>query len=249
MPKPRSARIGCWLTILLLVGALFLGWREYQRVVVEEPERFPWTPLSLDDPVGPFTGRKLAALTDDGPACKALLDAAGFAEVAAPPRSAEGGQCGYDDGVRLTPETDRSIDFRPDGLVTACPVAAALAIWEHDVVQLAARRHFDSRVTRIDHAGSYSCRRLYGRSDGPFSEHATADAVDIVAFRLADGRRITLLGNWNGKVDEKAFLRDVRDGACDLFSTVLSPDYNAAHADHLHFDQASRGATGWRGCR
>ena len=46
-----------------------------------------------------------------------------------------------------------------------------------------------------------------------------------------------------------AFLREVRDGACDLFATVLSPDYNAAHADHFHLDQAARGAIGWRGCR
>jgi hypothetical protein len=41
----------------------------------------------------------------------------------------------------------------------------------------------------------------------------------------------------------------VRNGACQLFATVLSPDYNEAHRDHLHFDQAERGAMGWRGCR
>jgi len=29
-----------------------------------------------------------------------------------------------------------------------------------------------------------------------------------------------------------------------VFGTVLSPDYNPAHADHLHFDQASRGSGG-----
>jgi hypothetical protein len=33
----------------------------------------------------------------------------------------------------------------------------------------------------------------------------------------------------------------VRDKACDAFGTVLSPDYNAAHADHFHLDQADRG--------
>jgi hypothetical protein len=40
----------------------------------------------------------------------------------------------------------------------------------------------------------------------------------------------------------------VRDGACRLFATVLSPDYNAAHRDHLHLDEAKRGAM-WRACR
>jgi len=55
--------------------------------------------------------------------------------------------------------------------------------------------------------------------------------------------------DWTGAGVEAAFLRDVRDGACDLFSTVLSPDYNTAYRDHFHLDQAERGATGWRGCR
>ena len=41
-----------------------------------------------------------------------------------------------------------------------------------------------------------------------------------------------------------AFLRRIRDGACGLFGTVLSPDYNAPHADHLHMDMAA-----WSVCR
>ena len=110
-------------------------------------------------------------------------------------------------------------------------------------------RHLGSRVTSIDHAGSYSCRRLYGRSEGAYSEHATADAIDILGFRLADGQRVSVLRDWGGATPKSEFLREVRDGSCRLFSTVLSPDYNAAHADHLHLDQAERGTFGWRGCR
>ena len=52
-----------------------------------------------------------------------------------------------------------------------------------------------------------------------------------------------------GDPAERRFLRRVRDGACGLFATVLSPDYNAAHRDHLHLDQADRGMGGWRSCR
>ena len=116
-------------------------------------------------------------------------------------------------------------------------------------MQPAARRHLGEPVTRIDHAGSYSCRRLYGRSAGQYSEHATADAIDVTGFRTGDDMTISIVRDWSGNTGKAAFLRDVRDGACDLFSTVLSPDYNAAHADHFHLDQAARGATGWRGCR
>ena len=50
----------------------------------------------------------------------------------------------------------------------------------------------------MEHYGSYSCRRLYGRSEGAWSEHASANAVDIAGFRLADGRRVSVLGDWQG---------------------------------------------------
>ena len=43
------------------------------------------------------------------------------------------------------------------------------------------------RSPAIDHFGSYSCRRLYGRDEGAWSEHARANAVDIAGFRLGDG--------------------------------------------------------------
>ena len=58
-----------------------------------------------------------------------------------------------------------------------------------------------------------------------------------------------MVGDWSGDTPESRFLHEVRDGACDLFATTLSPDYNAAHRDHLHLDQAARGAMGWRACR
>ena len=90
---------------------------------------------------------------------------------------------------------------------------------------------------------------MYGRSEGAWSEHATANALDVSGFVLADGRRISVLRDWFGGDEKALFLKRVRDGACELFSTTLSPDYNAAHADHLHLDLADRGAMGWRACR
>lgn len=230
-----------WLAVAAFVVTVGYG---YAR---QHPQDMPWTPLDLSDPVGLFTGRKVTGLTDDGPRCEALLARAGvrFARLA-PVRA---GPCGFDDGVRLESGGARRIAFAPAGLGTSCAVAAGLALWEWNVVQPAAARHFGSAVTTIDHFGSYNCRRIYGRSEGAFSEHSTADAVDIAGFRLADGTRVSVLGDWSGTGKKAAFLRDVRDGACELYATVLSPDYNAAHRDHFHFDQAERGMGGWRGCR
>ena len=231
-----------WLIFFALIGGAYFYARDYVR---RHPQDVPWTELSLRDPIGRFTAPKLAALGDDAAQCRALLKSAGADDVAAPPRSG-GPECGYEDGMRLGSEP---IAFRPSGLVTSCSVATGMHLFETRIVQQAALRHFGSRVAVIDHAGSYSCRRLYGRATGAYSEHATADAIDILGFRLADGTRVSVLDDWNHGGPKSAFLREVRDGACRLFSTVLSPDYNAAHADHLHFDQAQRGNAGWRACR
>ena len=208
---------------------------------------FAWTRLDLDDPVGRATGAKLAALGRDGRQCARLLADVGDADRPAPPVAA-GTECGYADGMRLRPEDEGSIAFRPAGVVASCPVAAALALWERDIVQPAAARRFGAPVAAIHHAGSYACRRLYGRAEGGFSEHATANAFDVTGFTLADGRTFSVQRDWAAGRPEGAFLREVRDGACKLFATVLSPDYNAAHADHLHLDQARRRG-GWRMCR
>lgn len=236
------------LKTLLVLGLLGFGglllWGYAQR----HPEDMPWTELDLTRPVGAFTGRKLAGLAGEGERCRALLSEAGIRFEALPPRRASA-QCGHDDAVRFGRGGALGIAWRPADLGTSCPVAAALALWEWHVVQPAALRHFGSRVAAIEHFGSYSCRRLYGRDEGAWSEHATANAVDVAAFRLADGTRIVVAGDWESEGRRAAFLRDVRDGACDLFATVLSPDYNAAHRDHFHLDQAVRGPMGWRGCR
>ncbi len=233
-----------WLVALVVIATLALMlWASLRG----RPQDVPWAPLDLGQPIGLFTGRKLTALTEDFPQCRALLDRAGVRYTVLPPRKGEG-QCGYADGVRLTGGA-RKIAFAPAELGVACPVAAALAMWEWDIVQPAAERHFGARVATIDHFGSYSCRRIAGSHSSNWSEHSTADAVDIAGFRLTDGTRVTVARDWRGDDPKAAFLREVRDGACKLFATTLSPDYNAAHADHLHLDQANRGSMAWRACR
>lgn len=64
-----------------------------------------------------------------------------------------------------------------------------------------------------------------------------AEALDIAGFVLEDGQRIRVLKDWPEAGERAAFLREVRSGACRFFDGVLSPDYNAAHRDHFHFDR------------
>ncbi len=233
--------LGC-LVLLALLAAAFLLSRDYIR---RHPQDVPWTTLELRHPVGRFTASKIAELGETPARCRAMLADSGVNDVPVPPRVTNP-DCSYTDGMRLA---GRPLDYSPEGLVTSCPVAAALHMLETRVVQPAAERHFGQAVRATAHAGSFSCRRLYGRSQGRFSEHATADAVDITGFRLADGSDVSVLADWSAGGREAAFLREVRDGACRLFPTVLSPDYNAAHRDHLHLDVANRGTAGWTLCR
>ncbi len=120
-----------------------------------------------------------------------------------------------------------------------CPVARALSLWVRNVAQPSAKKVFGEPIIRIESMGTYACRRINGAATGKLSEHATANAIDVSGFVLADGRHIRIETGWNGDQDTRKFLRYLRDGACKQFQTVLSPDYNAAHYNHLHFDMGA----------
>ena len=229
--KMRWDRRAIGLLILLALAMLVWNWLQ------EHPQHNPWAPLDLRDPPGWATERKLLALRDDPEQCRAVLDRSAIAYTALEPQGE--GACRREDRTRLS-----DYPLSPDTPPTTCPVAAALELWLERSVRPAAQDTYGQDIARIEHFGSYSCRRLYGRDEGPWSEHATGNAIDIAAFMLVDGTRISVLGDWNGDENDAAFLRRVRDEACGVFGTVLSPDYNAAHRDHFHFDQKGYGFGG-----
>lgn len=236
-----SRRIGTFVfdrrvLLLLVLAGLFIAARSW---LAAHPEHNPWAPLDLNDPKGWATQQKLVALRGDVPTCRAVLERSEVTFSALDP-AGEGG-CFREDRTRLS-----DYPLSPDVPPTTCPVAVAMELWKRDTLDPVTQEIFGNGVARIEHLGAYSCRRLYGRDEGPWSEHATGNALDIAGFVLEDGTRISVLADWQGVGDKARFLRAVRDGACGAFSTVLSPEYNAAHADHFHFDMDER----WTGvCR
>ena len=116
-----------------------------------------------------------------------------------------------------------------------CSVAKAFGDWARFGVDRAAREILRSPVARIETMGSYSCRNVAGTDRR--SAHARAEAIDVAAFVLADGRRIVLKRDWEGgDAATREFLRVVHKSACKRFGTVLGPEYNAAHQDHFHLE-------------
>jgi len=116
-----------------------------------------------------------------------------------------------------------------------CGVSEAFAGWTRYGVDRAARQILGSPLRSIETFGSYNCRNVAGTNRR--SAHSTGAAIDVSAFVLADGRRITVKSDWDGGSSaERKFLRTVHDSACKRFDTVLGPEYNAAHQDHLHIE-------------
>jgi hypothetical protein len=103
-------------------------------------------------------------------------------------------------------------------------------------------------VVEIKQISAYSCRGMVGAGSSGISEHAFGNALDIAGFTLADGRKISVQHGWRGTPEEQGFLHDVQLYACETFTTVLAPGYNAAHYNHIHVDLMRR-ASGRRPCR
>ncbi|WP_298883002.1 extensin family protein [uncultured Bradyrhizobium sp.] len=122
----------------------------------------------------------------------------------------------------------------------ACPIVSELDRWFADTVQPSAMRWFGARVVEIKQISAYSCRGMNGNPHAHISEHAFGNALDVAAFVLADGRRITVKDGWHGMPEEQGFLRDVQSGACAHFTTVLAPGSNVYHYDHIHVDLMRR---------
>ncbi|WP_269715679.1 extensin-like domain-containing protein [Caulobacter sp. NIBR2454] len=196
------------------------------------PQDLPWKPFSLSQPIGLATSAKLTRLTDDPAACRAALSEGGLTFRDAPVR--EQGFCSTADTLRLS----SGASLAPAGPLMTCGLALTYALWERQVAAPAAQIAFDQPLARVEHYGTYSCRTVYGREGGRPSNHATANALDVSGFRMRDGRRVTIASDFRDPGPEGRFLRAVRDGACRLFGSTLSPDYNAAHADHLHLDRS-----------
>ena len=154
------------------------------------------------------------------------------------------GACGISYPFKVTALAGGSVGLSSRGTL-ACPIIPNIDAWLNEVVQPAASLYFGAAVAEVK-SGSYSCRPRNNRSGAKLSEHAFGNALDVMGFRFADGREITVLQGWRGTPVEQEFLREVFVAACSYFTTVLGPGADAHHDNHFHLDLARHDPRGQR---
>lgn len=207
----------------IIAGAAVMGYRWL-------PSYYnPFVPLNLDDPPGKITQFKLRRLTPE--ACTRLLSEANQKRlIQTQPMANSAGDCPLSDVVRVR-------NFGPvtlsSSFIASCPLALSSALFIQQQARPLTKTMMGSELARVEHLGSFACRNIYHRPDARRSEHATADALDISGFQLADGQKVTLLAGWRNEKTQP-WLRALLSASCDYYGNGLGPEYNAAHANHFH---------------
>jgi hypothetical protein len=194
----------------------------------------------------PPAGADAKAAQEPDPAeapCRARLTTLGVRFESLPEISH--GQCGARYPLLVSRLPD-GLEVSPPATIV-CPVAEALARWTREVVSAEANRHFEAPPARIAIGTSYECRGQNRVAGAKLSEHAFANAVDVMGFTFHKGKAMTITEH-TAESPEGQFQAAIRAGACTYFTTVLGPGSDAAHANHLHLDLRSRNR-GFRMCQ
>jgi len=169
-------------------------------------------------------------------ACRQALTEAVAIAPSIPDIKGEGG-CGGEDLVRLEAVVlpdKRRVSVKPAAILR-CKMASALADWvRSDIAPLAER--VGSAVSEIDNFDSFECRGRNRIVGAKLSEHGRANALDVRAFKFADGSHVSLTDRTVPRGVRESVLRS----ACTRFSTVLGPGSDGYHEDHIHLDLTER---------
>ncbi len=202
------------------------------------PPPRPDRPAPADETATDGNGERKPASTAEtrgrpqAEACRERLARLGVRFEIRPPL--RDGSCGAPEPLLVSGLTE-NVEVEPAATMT-CPVAEALALWTTDVVAVESERHLRTKPVRLLIGTSYECRNQ--RSGGKMSEHAFANAVDVMGFEVAGRAPVAVAAR--DATPEAHFQAAVRAAACTRFTTVLGPGSDAAHGDHLHLDLRAR---------
>jgi hypothetical protein len=169
---------------------------------------------------------------------KALTDAGvTFTEK---PRMDDGDGCGIDKPVEVS-KILPGIALQPSGTLR-CQAALELSQWVKTVVIPAADQAMPEKgkLTAINQASTYICRKRNSLSEGKISEHARGNAIDIAALTFEKGKVPMTIAPEKEPTMNGAFQRTLNASACLYFTTVLAPGSDETHQDHMHLDLIKR---------
>ena len=196
-----------------------------------EPAAGKQTPAEADKPA-----EQAAPAPPPPSACRlALTDAIAIAPSI--PDIHGAGGCGGEDLVRLEAVVlpdKRQVSVKPAAILR-CTMASAIADWiRTDIAPLAAS--LGSVISDLDNFDSFECRGRNRVVGARLSEHGRANALDVRALKLANGRSISLTDRTVSRELRESVLHSV----CARFSTVLGPGSDWYHEDHIHLDLMER---------
>jgi len=155
------------------------------------------------------------------------------------------GQCGADDVVQLdaiiTKDNGRVVITPPATL--RCPMAEAVVNWVRDEVAPAAVE-FGAPLRGIANFASYECRGRNRIVGALLSQHGLANALDVRALLLGNGKAVEL----TDPAVKKNVRERLKQASCARFTTVLGPGSDGYHENHIHLDLAER-RSGYRICQ
>ena len=97
------------------------------------------------------------------------------------------------------------VEFQPPPMLN-CAMVASLHTWIEKTLQPAAQDVLGSSIVRLRGTSGYACRNRNGSMHSDrLSEHALANAIDIMGFVTADGRTIDVINKWGPTA------RDIRE--------------------------------------
>ena len=143
--------------------------------------------------------------------------------------------CGVPEPVRVSSVNGVALS---QPAIMNCTTAKALNKWVKNGVKPIVAR-LGGGVASLQVVAHYSCRTRNNRTGAKISEHGKGRAVDISAINLKNGKSLTVLTGWQDRIQGK-LLKRMHQAACDTFTTVLGPNSDRFHQDHIHLDTAKK---------
>ncbi|MCR9000803.1 extensin family protein [Rahnella perminowiae] len=219
-----------WVSVIVII---IVAWCSGPWISRHVPSEYnPFSPVTINDPPNFITRYKLRKLDNNPQQCLAVLERARQEGAINFTRAGNtGGKCPLTDAVRVRGFGDVSLS---SSYLASCRLALSSAMFVAQVAKPLAIQKLGSPLVRIHYLGSYACRNVYNQPDARLSEHATAQALDVAGFSLADGHHMTVLKQWPQSGAEGEYVRTLFSESCPYFGNSIGPEYNAAHANHFH---------------